>query len=73
MCTVLLPPIGYLIAVKYIVSYQNFSVVVYFNKCYHLINNRLIDCNKCYHLINNRLIDFNKCYHLISTVQRWLD
>jgi len=55
MCTVLLPPSGYPIAVKYIIPYRIIS--------YHIISYHII-----YRIISYHIISYYISYHIISCI-----
>ena len=65
MCTVLLPPGSYTIAVnKYIVSYHiiSYHIISYHIISYHIISYHIISYHISYHIISYHIIS----YHIIS-------
>jgi len=61
MCTVLLPPDGYPITVKYIISYH---IISYHIISYHIISYHIIS----YHIISYHIISYHNISYIISYI-----
>jgi len=68
MCTVLLPPGGYPIAVKYIISYHitisYYHIIIYHHIISYTISYHIIS----YHIISYHIITLLQCLHSDLTV-----
>jgi hypothetical protein len=76
MCTVLLPPGGYPVAVKYSISYRIYHIISYriisYIIAYHIVSYRIVSCRIIsyhiisYHIISYHIISYIISYHIIS-------
>ena len=72
MCTVLLPPGGYPIAVKYIISnhiisyHISYHIISYHIISYHIISYHIISYIISYHIISYHIISYSISYHITS-------
>ena len=69
MCTVLLPPGGYPVAVKYVISYHiiSFHFILYILS-YHIYH---ISYHVIYHIIYH-IVSYHISYHIYTSVQIWI-